>query len=142
MSCSFPFTHEGYPIDLAGRKVTITFKGGNRPPVVGSMMKLKPAKGDGSAVAPSRFLILQTGNGRTYVDASEVSAIASEEGGDSVTRRQPRMTLTLKESDKPETRVTLRYLTHGLAWSPSYRLDISDSKTLSLEQHGGVEWAE
>ena len=37
--------------DLAGKKVTLHFKGDNRPPVVGTMMKLKPAKPD-EAAAP------------------------------------------------------------------------------------------
>ncbi len=125
--------------DFAGKKVTITLKGANRSPVVGTMLKLKPAKGDGTPVAHGRFLVVQTGKGRTYVDAAEVSSIEAEDAGDKVTRRQPRMLLTLKETDKAETKVTLHYLTHGMAWSPSYRLDISDPKTLTLEQHAVVK---
>ena len=44
----------------------------------------------------------------------------------------------LGATDKPETKVTLRYLAHGLSWAPSYRIDISDPKTLALEQHAVV----
>ncbi len=73
------------------------------------------------------------------MDASEALAIKSDDAGDKVTRRQPRMVLTLKETDKAETKVTLHYLTYGLAWSPSYHLDISDPKTLALEQHAVVK---
>ena len=36
--------------DLGGKKVTLHFKGGNRPPVVGTMMKLKPARPDDLSV--------------------------------------------------------------------------------------------
>lgn len=125
--------------DFAGKKVTLTFKGGTRPPVVGTMLKLKPAKGDGVSVAPGRFLVIQTTKGRSYVDAAEVVSVEAEEAGDKVTRRQPRLLLTLKDADKPETKVTLRYLTHGLTWAPSYRLDTSDPKTLALEQHAVVK---
>lgn len=124
--------------DLAGKKVTLHFKGGNRPPVVGTMMKLKPAKGD-EAAAPARFLVLQTAKGRTYVEASEVASVEAEDAGDKVKRRQPRLLLTLGETDKPETKVTLRYMTHGLSWAPSYKIDITDPKTLALEQHAVVK---
>ncbi len=123
--------------DLAGKKVTLYFKGGNRPPVVGTMMKLKAAKPD-EVVAPGRFLVLQTAKGRVYVESSEVSSVEAEDAGDKVTRRQPRLLLTLGDTAKAETKVSLRYLTHGLSWAPSYRLDISDPKTLALEQHAVI----
>ena len=123
--------------DLAGKKVTLYFKGGNRPPVVGVMAKLKPAKAD-AAVAPGRFLVVQTLKGRSYVEASEVASVEAEGAGDTVKRHQPRLLLTLGATDKAETKATLRYLTHGLAWAPSYTIDITDPKTLTLEQNAVV----
>ena len=122
--------------DLAGKKVTLYFKG-NRPPVVGTMMKLKPAKPD-EPVAASRFLMLQTAKGRVYVESSEVASVESDDAGDKVTRRQPRLLLALGDTAKAETKVSLRYMTHGLSWAPSYRLDISDAKSLALEQHAVI----
>ena len=133
--------------DLAGKKVTLHFKGGNRAPVTGVMMKLKSAKPDESAnIArlyeganpPGRFLVIQTAKGRAYVEAAEVASVESEDAGDKVVRRKPRMLLTLGATDKPETKITLRYLTNGMAWAPSYRIDISDPKTLTLEQTAAV----
>ena len=118
--------------DLAGKKVTVYFKGGNRPPTVGTMLKIKPPKGEDAN--PGRFLVVQTPKGRVYVEPSEVASVEAEDAGDTVLRRRPRLLLTLGETDKPETKVTLRYLAHGLAWAPSYRIDISDPKTLQLEQ--------
>jgi len=123
--------------DLGGKKVTIHLKGMARAPVVGTMMKLKPGKGE-EAVGAGRFLLVQTAKGRVYVDAADVQAVEAEDAGDKVTRRKPRLLLTLGETDKAETKVTLRYLTHGMAWAPSYRIDISDPKTLTLEQHAVV----
>ena len=121
--------------DFAGKKVTLHLKGGARPPVVGTMLKLKPAKPDAAA---GRFLVLQTAKGRAYVEAAEVAAVEAEDAGDTVKRRRPRLLLTLAATDQPETKVTLRYLTHGLSWAPSYRVDITDPKTLALEQAATV----
>jgi len=134
--------------DLAGKKVTVHFKGGNRAPVVGTMMKMKAEKADDAGVAyargyhpaptAGRFLIIQTLKGRAYVEAAEVASVESEDAGDTVLRRKPRMFLTLGDTDRAETKLTLRYLTNGMAWSPSYRIDISNPKTLSLEQIAAV----
>src|SRR5262245_14256092 len=123
--------------DLAGKTVTLHFKGGNRPPVVGTMMKLKPAKPD-EAAAASRFLVVQTAKGRAYVEASEVASVEADGAGDTIRRRMPRLLLSLGAAGKPETKVSLRYLTHGLSWAPSYRIDISDPKSLALEQHAVI----
>jgi hypothetical protein len=123
--------------DLAGKVVTLHLKGANRPPVSGTMMKLKLAKPE-EAAAAARFLVVQTGKGRVYVDSSEVVSVEAADAGEKVLRRQPRLFLTLGDQAKAETKVTLRYLTHGLSWAPSYRIDISDPKSLALEQHAVI----
>lgn len=122
--------------DLAGQKVTVFFKGDKRPPLAGTVLKLKPAKPEEGT--SSRFLILQTAKGRTYIEATEVASVEAEGVGDTIKRRQPRLFLTLSPTDKAETRVVLHYLTHGLSWAPSYKIDISDPKTLLLEQHAVI----
>jgi hypothetical protein len=134
--------------DFAGKKVTIHFRGANRPPVVGTMLKLKPAKDEPlpavrgyaalETTAASRFLVVQTAKGRAYIEASDISSVEAEDAGDKVVRRRPQLVLTLGASDKAETKVALRYLTHGLAWAPSYRIDITDPKTLALEQNAVI----
>jgi hypothetical protein len=130
----------GLQDDLGGKKVTVHFKGDKRAPASGTMLKIKPAKP--GEQAPGHFLILQTAKGRVYIEPSEVAAVESEDAGDKVTRRRPQMLLTLHEgkeaANKDETKVTIRYITNGLSWAPSYRLDISDPKTLALEQHAVV----
>ncbi|MBY0461002.1 MAG: DUF4139 domain-containing protein, partial [Gemmataceae bacterium] len=83
------------------------------------------------------FLVLQTARGLIYVEPGEVSSVETD-GGDKVTRRRPQLLLTLRDTDKPETKVAIRYIAHGLSWAPSYRIDISDPNTLSLEQHAVV----
>jgi hypothetical protein len=127
----------GLQDDLAGKAVTVHFKGTQRAPVTGTMMKFKPAKADEGAPA-GRFLVVQTAKGRVYVEPNEVAAVEADGAGDTVVRRRPQLSLTLGGTDKAETKVTIRYLAHGLAWAPSYRLDITDPKTLLLEQHAAV----
>ncbi|HEY3789681.1 MAG TPA: DUF4139 domain-containing protein [Urbifossiella sp.] len=124
--------------DLGGKKVTVHFKGDKRAPVTGTVMKLKPAKGEEALAQPARFLMLQTAKGRTYVEASEVAAVEAEDAGGTVTRCKPRLLLTLGKTNKDETKVVIRYLTRGIAWAPSYKIDISDPKTLTLEQNALV----
>src|SRR4051812_22831058 len=132
--------------DFAGKKVTIHFRNEKLPPVVGTMAKLKPEKPDevvtaarlyGGVPPAARFLVVQTGRGRSYIDQSEVATIETD-GAGTVKRRQPRMLLTLGPTDAANTPVTVRYLARGLAWAPSYKLDITDPKTLTLEQQAVV----
>ncbi|OWK40866.1 DUF4139 domain-containing protein [Fimbriiglobus ruber] len=127
--------------DLAGRLVTIHFKGDKRPPLTGTMMKFKPVKAADGFVhgQPGRFVVLQTRTGRTYIEAAEISSVDAENAGEKVKRSLPRLLLTLGATDKAETKVTVRYLSRGMAWAPSYKLDISDPKMLSLEQHAVVK---
>src|SRR5262249_44058636 len=103
----------------------------------GTMMKFKPEK-PGEPVPTGRFLVIHTGKGRAYVDAAEVASIESEDAGDKGTRRKPRLGLTLGGTAKAETKIRLPYLTHGISWAPSYRVDISDPKTLAIEQHAVI----
>jgi hypothetical protein len=123
--------------DLAGRKVTVHLKGDRRPPVVGTVLRIKPPKGE-EAAQPGKYLVLQTGGGRTYLDAAEVASVEAADAGGTVRRQRPRLVLTLGPTDKAETKVTVRYLARGLSWAASYRVDVSDPKTLALEQHAVV----
>ncbi len=124
--------------DLAGKKVTIHFKGEKLPPVSGTILKIKPPKGE-EASAPSRFLIVETPKGRSYVESSEIASVDSETGDGKVKRRRPQLVLTLGASDNAEAKIIIRYLARGMTWAPSYKVDISDPKTLTLEQHAVVK---
>jgi hypothetical protein len=124
--------------DLAGKKVTLYFKGEKRAPVVGTMLKFKPAKPE-EALQASKLLVLQTTKGRIYVESSEIASVEADDAGEKVKRRQPRLVLTLGTTDKAETRVAIRYLTHGLSWAATYKLDITNPKTLSLEQQAVIK---
>jgi hypothetical protein len=127
---------------LAGKKVTIHFKGEKMPPVSGMMVRFKESKSGETpprdttepATQPARFLVVQTAKGRSYLDSYEVASIETDSNDDKVRRRRPRLVLTLGETDRAETPVRISYLAHGLGWAPAYKIDISDPKTLVLEQ--------
>ena len=125
--------------DFAGKKVTIHFRGEKLPPVVGTVAKFKLHKSEDAVALRSRYLIVETAKGRTYVESSEIATVEAESGDGKVKRRRSQLSLTLGNTDKPETKVVIRYLTRGLAWAPSYKIDISDPKTLTLEQHAVVK---
>ena len=125
--------------DLAGKKVTIHFRGEKLAPVVGTVIKFKLPKGEDVAPQPSRFLIVDTAKGRSFVETSEIANVESETGDGKVKRRRSQLVLTVGDNPKAETKIVIRYLTRGIAWAPSYKIDISDPKTLTLEQHAVVK---
>ncbi len=132
--------------ELAGKKVTVHLKDGKLPPVAGTVVKFKPPKSgeraprdpsDGAA-RPARFLVVQTPKGRCYLDASEVAFVEAEGADGKAKRRKPRLLLTLGATDRAETKVAISYLARGLGWAPAYKIDITDPKTLTLEQQAVV----
>ena len=124
--------------DLAGKKATIHFKGEKLPPVTGIVVKFKIPKDEAHA-QPSRFLIVETAKGRSYIESSEIATVDTDGGDGKVKRRRPQLVLTVGGSDQAEAKVVIRYLARGITWAPSYKIDISDPMTLTLEQHAVVK---
>jgi hypothetical protein len=138
--------------ELAGHKVDVHLREGKGEPVSGTVVKLERARGDEAwsrrfqprpyvfdgQPSPSRFLILQTAKGRAYVDASQISYVDAEGVGDKIRQRKPVLVLTVGGGVVKEVAVSVTYLARGLSWAPSYRVDISDPKTLTLEQSAVV----
>ncbi len=129
--------------DLAGKNVTVHFRSDKRAPVTGTMVKMKPVKDDETVGQyTSRFLVIQSGKGRVYVDQSEVGSVEVNAAGDTVPRRRPQLVFTLHAGKPAEAKgaakVTIRYIANGLSWAPSYRLDITNPRTLLLEQRAVI----
>jgi hypothetical protein len=122
---------------FAGKKVTIHFTNNKLGPFVGTVLKpaVRPkdlTSHEYAGVRPERFLVLKTAKGHMYIQPSEVAIVETEEVADKVTQRKPALVLTVGPlQQKP--RVLVTYLSHGLAWAPSYRVDITDPKKLAIE---------
>jgi len=141
--------------ELVGKQVVIHFTDGRIPPATGQVEALEPAKGEGAwdrtyqrpryyygyrgqQPPQQRFLILKTKDGRAYVDLARI-ALLETKGAGTVRRRKPVLLLTVSgEKPKPAT-IHISYLTKGMAWAPSYRVDISDPKQLVLQQKAVIK---
>jgi hypothetical protein len=135
--------------ELAGKKVTLHFRSEKLAPLSGTVLLPKKKTEETPrplslreyeyayrppVEQPNRFLILQTAKSRVFVDASEIAYYEAEGVAETVKRRKPVLLLTVEAGDKRAVIVTISYLAHGISWAPSYRVDISDPKRLSVEQ--------
>jgi hypothetical protein len=83
--------------------------------------------------------VLQTDTGTMLLNPSLIQ-YAKLEGKEEVFVKQRAPVLLLKagpDVNKPTTAL-ITYLSKGMAWAPSYRVDISDPKTLAIEQSAVV----
>jgi hypothetical protein len=139
--------------ELAGKRVTVHFRTAGAAPVAGTVLRPerdrteraaarpgpRPWEAETPAPLPVPFLVLQTDRGRSYVDASQIAHLEVEgREGYTVKQRKPVLVLTVGRGEKKPTPILVSYLTRGLSWAPSYRVDISDPKTLSIAQSAVV----
>jgi hypothetical protein len=142
--------------DLAGRHVTVTLRDGNGDELAGTVLAFEqPSSERGwdrdyqpepsrywrsynplqpQPVARSRFLVLQTDDGLIYVDPASIAYLQADPGPGKRTETRPVLLLDVEELTETPGTVTITYLAKGMAWSPSYRVDISDPETLTLTQ--------
>jgi hypothetical protein len=146
--------------ELAGRTVSIQLRG-DAPAITGRVAGTATAATDGPSwdrsfeqphptwgwwgppssatalvqpVAPRRFLVLESDGELTYVDTSSIVWLRAESA--ETKRTQRRQVLVLEASGVAQGPATVRisYLQKGMAWAPSYRVDLSDPKSLMLRQ--------
>lgn len=136
---------------LASQEVTVHFKEQGMPPTTGKVLPMEHPRGDAAwnrqyqqpryynyygqrnqATEPARFLILETEDGREYVDTSMIARVTVSGPTKSISERKPVLLLTINNNKSSSLRMS--YLAKGLSWAPSYRLDISDEKKMSIEQ--------
>jgi len=156
-----PLDLAGAPLQdqLAGKTVSVTLRE-QTVPIEGTVAVIEPADknawnrryenpnsggyyldayGNRVATAPAgRFIILETKTGRTLIDQNMVSSIQIV--GDAKTAKVRKPVLVLKTIDNaPKQTIRISYLTKGLAWAPSYRVQLTDDKKLSLSQNAVVK---
>lgn len=115
-----------------GKKVTVFFNGAKMPPATGTVPKIQGKSKPGEPATANRFFVLKTAKGFMYINASEVAAVETEEADGKATRRQAALILSVGKSEKAPV-VHVSYLANGLAWAPSYQMDVSDPKKMEIE---------
>jgi hypothetical protein len=73
------------------------------------------------------------------LDPAQIVYVEAEGLGDTVKQRKPELVLTVGAEEQKKPVVRLTYLARGIAWAPSYRVDISDPKTLTFEQSAVIK---
>ena len=132
--------------DLAGKKVSIWLKGFPNP-LEGTVASVNSPK-DGASEAPAGgpfagFLVVKRDDGRhTYVNPADLISLSVENPAAIVKERRPVLVLTVGKADKDKAdqkpAVYITYLTQGLGWAPSYLVDITDPKKMSIEMSAAI----
>jgi hypothetical protein len=143
---------------LAGRDVVIHFSEPGLVPTEGTVLAIEPPHGSAAwnrryeqpagyywygareyghptgATSTGRYLLLRTKDGTSYVDGSKIACLEAKGESAMVRQRKAVLLFTVGAMNKKNATLSIRYLTKGMAWAPSYRVDISDPKTLTLRQ--------
>lgn len=143
--------------ELVGQDVVIHFRDGDIPPATGKVVAIEHARGEdawirasqssrnnlfGSASqpgSPARFLVLDMPDGRAFVDSSMIAYLKTRGESGTIKQRKPVLLLTIPKKNAGPTEVFFSYLARGVSWAPGYRVDISNPKTLTLEQNAVIK---
>ena len=133
--------------EFANVKVTVHGRN-NKNPITGIVLAIPKKDDEADAVGSdnegyrqppqgSRFLILKNGKRTSYIDFNDIAAIEAEGQPKARTVKKPFLLLTAGADAKAGS-AQISYLAHGLSWAPSYKVDLTDPKKLSIEQHADI----
>jgi len=152
---NFPSGNFDFQDTLSGKNVEIYFKENELLPVKGTVEKVEPLKGEEAWSRDyqrqrgyynsylystpqnqffGKYLIVKTSEGLTYVDSSIISYLNVKNPDGLMKEKRPVLLLKVKKLSGESSVIRISYLTKGLAWAPSYRIDISDPQSLDVEQ--------
>lgn len=99
-----------------------------------------PANNTHTQPSTGNFLVLDDDNkSRRYIDQSNIASIRVDGPFQPPTRNVEKPVLVFEVGEAPEKggTVTITYLSKGLAWMPSYRIDLTDPEKLRI-RHSAV----
>ena len=135
--------------ELAGLKVTIHTRSA-KTPLVGTVVAINKTRPDaesagnrdwppGGQEPGSRFLLLRTDTGVTYVDLNEIAAVDVSGQPQPILRQENRPTLLLVAgADTVAGSCRISYLAHGISWAPDYHVELQSPDRLKLVQHAVI----
>ncbi|MGA2061770.1 MAG: hypothetical protein ABSG67_14890 [Thermoguttaceae bacterium] len=152
--------------DLAGRDVVIHFAEQGIGPAEGTVLAIDPPHGSAAwnrryeqpnyyygygawdrysggnpvgSASSARFLLLKTKDGQSYIDSSKIAYLEAKGKSAAVRQRKAVLLFTVGELKQKNAMLSISYLAKGMAWAPSYRVDISDPKELLIRQSAVVK---
>ncbi len=150
--------------DLAGRTVTVQLRDAAGPPITGRVVELHAGGGrpgwdrsyetsptwnrwestwrSSTSNPPSaspRFLVIDSGQGYDYIDTSVIASLHVDQSATSVRQRRPVLQITANGIGAQSGTVVISYLTKGIAWAPSYRIDMTDPRMLKIAQQAVIK---
>lgn len=93
------------------------------------------------ASTPGNFLILDDGAGnRRYIDMGSITAVEAKGPFGAVKRlvEKPVLVFDVRKAPANGGAVRVTWLTKGLAWMPSYLVDLGDDQTLHIRQNAVI----
>lgn len=135
--------------ELAGMMVTIRTRGGQTP-IVGKVFPIvQREKGNElndnlfasplPALAAPHFLVINNENGMSYVDIGEIVSLDAKGQPSALTQIEQRPVLLLETGeDFVAGTAQISYLTHGLSWAPSYKIDLLNATQMRIEQQAVI----
>lgn len=85
------------------------------------------------------MLVLDTDQGRAYIKRSMIAYLQVVGAKEKVRVERPAMLLTIDQVPAPGSKVLVRYLAKGIAWAPSYHVDLANPKRLVLRQKAVIK---
>jgi len=151
--------------NLAGRDVIIHFAEQGIGPAEGTVLAIAPPHGSAAwnrryeqpnyyygygawdrysgspagSASSAHFLLLKTKDGQAYIDSSKIAYLEAKGKAAAVRQRKAVLLFTVGELKQKNAVLTISYLAKGMAWAPSYRVDISNSKELRIQQSAVVK---
>ena len=105
----------------------------NGQPGWSSALPLRGFAGTQAAGVPA-MIFLKTDDGKTLaIQPAQIQRVEFAEMP-KIERKRPVVTLSSAGAGK----IAVQYLTRGLSWAPSYRIDLSDAKRLSIIQAAAI----
>jgi hypothetical protein len=145
---------------FAGQEVEISFKEPGQATLKGTVERLAPGNHWDQNFNPRPYydyayyrsnaypqavpysglsLAVRTPDGLDLIDPSTIAYLKVLSAKTMVKTRKPVLILQVADVAKAGTKVGITYLTKGLSWAPSYRIDLLDAAGLSIEQSAVIK---
>ncbi len=142
---------------FAGREVTIHLRGENATTLKGTVLAPVPKNGNpatwnrnynqryygqarGNALAPAgNHVLLKTARGVAQVDVGMISHIEADGFNDQEEKFQPVLVFEASRVPAKGAVITISYLTKGMSWVPSYKIDLQNANQLTIEQKAVIK---